>query len=521
MSPPPNLSGSPAAQPRLTVDLKNRGSKLILSDIEPFSRIILGRPLRQYQLEPAHAILDSVLRRRGLTFCVMMSRQAGKNELSAQLEAYLLNLFQIAGGQIVKASPTFKPQTINSFLRLQDRLRNFWNEKQWRPRDGYMVELGAARALFFSAQRTASVVGATASILLEGDEAQDIAIDKWSKDFAPMAASTNATRVLWGTSWNSRTLLAATIVAQRRAELMDGRRRVFRVPWDMVAAEVPAYGEYVRAEMVRLGDNHPLIRTQYKLEEIDDASGLFPKARQALMRGQHPRQRQPSPGHQYALLVDVAGEEEGAMPGGLDRTENARRDATALTVVDVDSATVADPRIARPTYRVVDRRLWIGEKHTRLYATIVSLVEHWQARHIVVDATGVGAGLASFLAARFPPTMLFPVEFTAACKSDIGWGFLAIVETGRYQDYADDSASDTRQFWYEVDACAFETPSPTSLRWGVWESPSYDGLIARGHDDLLISAALCAVLDRQPTGAAASDITPAFDPVATAARRGW
>ena len=65
--------------------------------------------------------------------------------------------------------------------------------------------------------------------------------------------------------------------------LSDKRgRRVFLVPWDRVAAEVPAYGDYVAAEMARLGDSHPLVRTQYKLEEIDDASGLFPAARQAL-----------------------------------------------------------------------------------------------------------------------------------------------------------------------------------------------------------------------------------------------
>ena len=35
------------------------------------------------------------------------------------------------------------------------------------------------------------------------------------------------------------------------------------------------------------------------------------------------------------------------------------------------------------------------------------------------------------------------------------------------------------------------------MSWGVTETPAYDGLIARGHDDLLISAALCAFLDEQ------------------------
>ena len=35
------------------------------------------------------------------------------------------------------------------------------------------------------------------------------------------------------------------------------------------------------------------------------------------------------------------------------------------------------------------------------------------------------------------------------------------------------------------------------MKWGVWETPAYDGLIARGHDDLIISAALTAILDKQ------------------------
>ena len=34
-----------------------------------------------------------------------------------------------------------------------------------------------------------------------------------------------------------------------------------------------------------------------------------------------------------------------------------------------------------------------------------------------------------------------------------------------------------------------------TLSWGVWEPVAYDSLLAYGHDDLLVSAALCALLD--------------------------
>lgn len=465
-----------------------------LLHIEKFSKYVINRPLRSYQVEAAQAILDSILHGRGLTFAVMMSRQAGKNELSGQLEAYLLNLYRRPGGQIVKASPTFKPQTINSILRLVDRLDNKWNKGQWRRREGYMVELGKARCLFFSAGPKSSVVGATADLLLEADEAQDIAAQKWDKDFRPMGASTNVTTVLWGTAWTTDTLLARTIQDLKRVQARDGRRRVFTFDAERVGHEVPAYRRYVAGEVERLGRNHPLIKTQYYLETIDGEGGLFTKSRRALMRGSHQRRSEPEPSHRYALLVDVAGEDEQA-GDAISRSmlENKRRDATALTVVDVE---VTYGHL--PAYRTVDRRIWIGIKHTSLYSQILALYHHWHAIWLVVDASGVGAGLSSFLSKALGERVI-PVVFSPKVKSDLGWGFLGIVESGRYQDYAGDQQPATRQFWHEVEVCQYkvrEGPG-NSISWGVWETPGYDGLVAYGHDDLLISAALTAILDLQ------------------------
>src|SRR5579862_4573607 len=102
-----------------------------LSDIRLFSRHIVQRPLRPYQLEPAQAILHSVLHHHGLTFCVMMSRQAGKNELSAQLEAFLLLRFQRTQATIVKAAPSFRPQIAESIRRLERCLDNPLSRGLW------------------------------------------------------------------------------------------------------------------------------------------------------------------------------------------------------------------------------------------------------------------------------------------------------------------------------------------------------------------------------------------------------
>jgi hypothetical protein len=469
--------------------------KRFLSDVDMFSRAVVGRPLRPYQLAPAKAIVESVLSKRGDTFAVVMSRQAGKNELSAQLEAYLMNLFQqVRGASIVKAAPTYKPQTVTSRMRLRDCLDNAWNRQFLHGDEQWIIRLGRCRIFFFSAQPGANVVGATATVLLECDEAQDVDEDKWSKDFAPMAASTNATTVFYGTIWTSRTLLAKVMRDLRRREAADGRQRVWLVPWEVVAAEVPAYGEYVRKEMARLGPDHPIIRTQYKLEEIDAAGRLFTAERVARMRGDHPRQRQAIKGGGYVLTVDVAGEDE-ALEGEELRAEEPRKDSTVVTVFRVDLSTVEDPLIGFPTYHVVNRYWWTGVKHSTLYAKLASLVREWHAWYLVVDATGVGAGLASFLVKKFgsvkdePPGLVSPFVFSSVSKSELGWNFVGLVESGRYKDYAEDGEADTAQFWREVGACEFEVmPGPGKvLRWGVADTAV--------HDDMLVSAALVSVLD--------------------------
>jgi hypothetical protein len=148
--------------------------------------------LRPYQQEVARAILDSVFGRNGLTFSVEIARQGGKNELSAQLELLLLTLYMANEPQnLVKCSPTFKPQTVISLIRLKDRLNDAGFNGIWSSELGYIIRLGNARAIFLSADESANVVGNTAHILLEIDESQDVAKDKYTKEFKPMGATTN------------------------------------------------------------------------------------------------------------------------------------------------------------------------------------------------------------------------------------------------------------------------------------------------------------------------------------------
>jgi hypothetical protein len=325
-----------------------------------------------------------------------------------------------------------------------------------------------------------------------------------------MAASTNATRVFWGTAWTSRTLLARELRAARQAEQADGIRRVFVLTADDVGREVPAYADFVAGQVARLGRNHPMIKTQYFSEEIDAEGGLFPPARVAMMHGTHAPQVAPQPGRLYAMTLDVAGEDEAVIAdpetGEAEELANPKRDSTALTVFEVDLASVDDPLINKPTYKVVHRREWVGVKHSSLYGEIKAMAELFGVRWLVVDCTGVGAGLTSFLKASLGDKVI-PFEFNVRTKSDLLWDFLGIIDSGRFKDYDVQPAGEIETrctepvevFWNQVQFCEFEIlPGPQKrVRWGVPDGrrdPATGDLV---HDDLLISAALCAVLDKQ------------------------
>lgn len=479
-----------------------RAMQYLLTDVCAFSEHAGGVRLRAYQRPVAQAIVRSVLQGLGYRFVVIFPRQSGKNELQAQIEAYLLTRLMLRGGEMVQVSPTWKPQSLNAMYRLERALQdNHLVQTAWRKEHGYIYRLGRARVVFLSGHREANIVGATASTLLCIDEAQDISAEKYDKEIAPMAASTNATTVFWGTAWTSETLLARERRAAQAEQANDGVRRVFVLDAEAVAREVPAYGDFVAKQVRALGRQHPLVRTQFFSEEIDASGGMFPSQRIALMQGTHPPLDGPRAGRDYCLLIDVAGADEKASDP-LSQPEASQRDSTAVTVVEVLPPAEDDLLAVGATYRVVQRHEWLNVRHSRLYGELRALVEHWRARYVVIDATGVGAGLASFLGKAFPQRVV-PFTFTAQSKSDLGWDFLAVIETGRYKEYRVTGEQTVpgklqERFWRQVRACEHRATDSAGrgLRWGVPDGRRDPQSGERLHDDLLISAALCAVLDQ-------------------------
>ena len=126
-------------------------------------------------------------------------------------------------------------------------------------------------------------MGATADILLSVDEAQSISIPKFDRDFDPMTASTDATRVFWGTAGSSHSLLERERRIALRAQQEDGIQRLFYFTADDVGKIVPAYARHMRRILATHGRNHPFVRSQYYCETTDAQSGMFTPARLALI----------------------------------------------------------------------------------------------------------------------------------------------------------------------------------------------------------------------------------------------
>jgi hypothetical protein len=435
--------------------------------------------LRPYQIEVARAAMDSIQKGKGLILSVEIARQGGKNELSAHLELLLLTLYMARGGNLIKSSPTFKPQTIISMERLKQRLDDFGFDGIYRLYMGYIVQLGNAEAIFLSAEGSSSVVGHSADILLEIDEAQDVSKEKYTREFRPMGSAANVTTILYGTAWDDSTLLEEVKQANLELERKDSIKRHFRYDWQEVGRYNPDYIRFVQAERQRLGEAHPLFMTQYALLPITHGGGFLSRQQIALVLGEHHRQSHPEEKKTYIAGVDLAGEYEQEIMGGAT-TGNERgrgHDSTVITIAEVDATNPS-----QPVLKIVEQYQWTGTPHSQLYTQMTDILRSvWNCRRIMVDATGIGQPVASFLRKELRSRVV-PFVITSKSKSDMGFELLSFVNSGRLKLYKQDGSREYKETLFELErARARYRPNQTM---NFYVDPQ------EGHDDFLVSLAL-------------------------------
>jgi len=263
-------------------------------------------------------------------------------------------------------------------------------------------------------------------------------------------------------------------------ERRDGIRRHFEFDWREVARFNPAYARFVESERLRLGEDHPLFQSQYCLRPLPGGGRLFTPAQLTLLEGGHARERGPTraPGLLgYVAGLDIGGESfGGGRPGGPDRT--------VLTIARVIAP---DPECRVPSaecrIEILDHVSWEGAPHAELAGALARLLRDvWRVRRLVVDATGLGEGLAGSLTALRGGPEVVRLRLTEQLKSRLGYGLLAAVNCGRLGLYRNDGSPESRLVREECTRARATYRSNRTLAFAVGP--------ADGHDDFLISLAL-------------------------------
>ena len=302
--------------------------------------------------------------------------------------------------------------------------------------------------------------------------------EKFDRDFRPMVASTNAPVVYCGTPWGPRSLLAQAKATHLEAERAGDVRRRYRFDCEAVAAHNPAYARYVESERLRLGEQHPLFRTQYLREVVDEADRLLDEATLAQIQGAHDRLRTPRIGEHYVAGLDLGGPER---PGSAGRD----RDWSVLTIARLGDADAS----GTPRIEVVEHQAWQGEATDALVAALADRLRRvWRVRHVAVDATGVGGPIADLLTARLPRGVLEAVAFSSERKSRLGFALLAAAHSGRLRLYRADGSAEAIACRQQIAWVRATYRDDRSMRFDV--DP------ARGHDDYLMSLALVVAAAR-------------------------
>ena len=455
----------------------------------------------QYEAMSAfESLADAAIRRDippGTRAVVIASRQAGKNELMARFEARMLTKYSGSIREAVKAAPVAKPTLHISKTRLkrvmgsklfQSLPKNFvyWEE-------GYICKVGKASQVFLSCEPSANRVGHTASLYLSVDEAQDVDNEIYTKDLRPMLLRTGSLTLLSGTSWDKASLIEVERERARSAQKRLGVRLLYEYPWWRVAEESEFYGKTASAEIELLGEDHPIIMTQYRLIPVDKMGSFLNEAGFRKLQGTHRRLSEPVPGRHYVAGVDWCGSTEQDEADILRDPERIqKRDSGVVTIGEL---VWNQNRIGQkvPTVRVVDHLFFTARQPMDMIDEVFKFIfERWKCLYCVSDASGVGDMPSSVLCTR-RPNQVTPLKSSLSLVSSLGFNLLGAINTERFKIYSEDSDTH-RECMFQFRECRREMRSQGYMRFGAPNAKvQTDWSLARVdvHDDFVKSASYC------------------------------
>ncbi len=437
--------------------------ELALGDVAFHRKMFYDLPLFAPQTEAISLIEEHIKNKTGKVITVRSARQTMKNECSAMLCVRALLHYREQGGIYIRTAPTWRPQVLNSKLRVEKFLRmDPLINNDYHSREGFILQHGQAQLLFLSADKGANVVGSTASIALDIDEAHKVDKGKFEEDFGPMAAYHNVPIIMWGVAADKQDLLYEYV--QHNKE--HNPELNLSYPAAVWCELLPQYAKHYEERVRKLGADHPVILTQYDLVDVDTLGGYLKTHHlSSLLDAEHQRYAAPKNGKEYIVTIDIAGEAEVEEDDPAKKSKGAK-DSTVALVFEVCPG---DVRNDYPACRLVDIYWWTGmalaDEPSGLpgqQSSLLKLLKLWGPKATVVDSRGVGEQIAKYLAKHHPGVTTYAADSNSGSQDC--HGLLALINNERLKVFRNDDSAEYAELCRQIKRCRYEIRAHDRMR---------------------------------------------------------
>jgi hypothetical protein len=402
--------------------------------------------LTPYQSEIARAVLDSVLKERGLTFTVEIARGGGVREISTQIEHLLLTLLLNDGAHLLRIAP---PGSADTRERVVDALQVSAPEGLWSA-ERKSVRLGRSLLRFLTTNELGPTILQHGLGLIEVADAQMVSEQVFDSWVRPLGETARTTTVLYGQPLNGETAFELAKQRNREAEIRDGITRHFRVASDEVALAIPGFAQEMAEAQARLGFDHPEFQSAYLLRPTIAGTALLPADHlNAMEYGQ--RSHEPS-GFSAIVASVVVTRLAGTGPTS----------AAQLCITDAATAvvTIAE-RIAEGGLHVVEHRWVQSIDSATLSKRVAKILTDWHPVSTLADhATGSNNdAVHSFRDALNEAMGFAPIAWlrhNAASDSRRLSDLLAALHSGCLSTYGFDGSPEHRALHHELATAKIE-----------------------------------------------------------------
>ncbi len=410
----------------------------LIDKIVVFCEALSGNPYHEYQRGFSRRIIESVVIRDAEVLTAVAARQTGKTELVANTvsglmillprlarlfpkllgayrDGFWVGLFAPVEGQVetlysrvVSRLTSERALEMLADPEIDDKVKRISGVTR-----GVRLEKCGSFLMMMTANPKAKIESKTfhLAVIDECQESDDVVV---SKSISPMLAHYKGSMVKIGTPSFTKNNFYKSIQLNKRVQTGRGaRQNHYEWTWKEVIKEVPDYGDFIKKEMLRVGEDSDEFQLSYC-------------ARWLLERGMFVTQTQ------MDELADVSMETVKAyhhtpVVVGIDPAR--KQDSTVVTVVYVDWD--RPDEFGYFHHRVLNWLEIQGDDWESQYHQIVDFLGHYNVLAIGVDANGVGDAVAQRLALLIPRAEVIPLTSSQQEQSDRFKHLQALIQRGQ------------------------------------------------------------------------------------------